>query len=189
MELVNDPGKKAITLYRNILGRSTDIEEEQSQIESVDLDVDEIEQGEDVKRTKAQTLSSIRAIKSKLNSEGNFLCVDDLNKFVEENSYNCLRDQEFFVAGALLGDGTKENPIVITLTSKTSLNYIKYQSETCIPQFAIDATYKLNELGYPLIVTVTPDANLKIFLTSLTISSTKSEKLIVLCLVLYPMLI
>ena len=100
---------------------------------------------------------------------------DDLKTFVDENFYNATQNQEFFVADALLGDGSKENPIVVTLTSRTCLQYIKDQAEKCIPQFAWDGTYKLNDLRYPLIVTATQDSMHTIFPTSFTIASSECE--------------
>ena len=89
-----------------------------------------------------------------------------MKKVVEDNSYNANKDQEFFVADALFGDGSKENPITITMTSRTCLTYIRDQAETCIPQFAWDGTFKVNDIGYPLIVTVTQDGEHTIFPTS-----------------------
>jgi len=63
------------------------------------------------------------------------LCYDDQKLFVGENRLNESRNQEFFVADALLGDNSKDSSIIITLTSRICLKYMKEQAEKCIPQF------------------------------------------------------
>jgi len=113
---------------------------------------------QELKRKKVQILSSIRVAKSTLHSKVEILCIDDLKTFVEENKYNGSQTQEFFVADAKLGDGSKENPIIITLTSRTCLNYMKDQAEKCTPQFAWDGTYKVNSFRFSLMVTATQDS-------------------------------
>lgn len=107
-----------------------------------------IDDGSLKERSKQQILSSIRALKSQISSKGEIVCIDDLQTFVNENLYKESRNQEFFVADALLGNGTKDNPIVITLTSRTCLNFIKEQAESCIPQFAWDIQSK--RFGIPI---------------------------------------
>jgi len=167
MEIAKAPQRKPVQLYRDLLKNV----KEESDSSDNDDDGDLLSQ----ERPRQKILNSIRAVKSQISLKGEILCVDDLEAFVKENSFNESNNQEFFVADALLGDGTKESPIIITLTSRTCLNFIKKQAETCIPQFACDAPSKINDLGYPLITTVTQGVEHSIFPTSFSIVSTESE--------------
>lgn len=173
MEIAKAPQSKPIKVYREMLKKKEEQEESNEFM---------IDDGSLKERSKQQILSSIRALKSQISSKGEIVCIDDLQTFVNENLYKESRNQEFFVADALLGNGTKDNPIVITLTSRTCLNFIKEQAESCIPQFAWDATYKVNDLGYPLITTVTQDGEHSIFPTSFSIVSSESEATYTFCL-------
>jgi len=59
------------------------------------------------------------------NYRGITVSIDDLKNFVQENSFKNSKGQEFFVVDALLGDGSKLNPVAIMMTSRTCLNYIR----------------------------------------------------------------
>ena len=62
------------------------------------------------------------------------------------------------------------------MTSRRCLDHIKKQPKTCIPQFAWDVTFKVNDMRYPVIITVIEDANYTILPTFFTIIRSESEE-------------
>ena len=128
-------------------------------------------------REKKKVLASIRTIKHKISSKGEIIILDDLERLVNENKFNSNdSNQEIFITGAKLGIGTKEDPLIIVFSSRTCLKYLRDLSQTNLPQFGLDSTFKVNELRYPLTCWAAQDVHHTIYPIALAISNSECEE-------------
>jgi len=128
-------------------------------------------------RTDKQILQTIRNIKSQNNSKGEIICVDDLKDFCLANQFASNNNKEVFVCDALYGNSL-ETPICLVFSSKTCMKNLNYTLSMPNPTLAVDGTFKVNSLGYPLLCLTTLDANHQIFPVAMAPASSESEKTI-----------
>ena len=141
-----------------------------------DDDVDE-EDRDSKKKTQKQILQSIANIKSKLNSKGEIASLDDLTNFVNENKFSSESTNEVFVCDAKIGAGQNQ-PFCIVFSSKTCMKFLHQVLSSETPLLAIDATFKVNNLGYPLITVVSQDSHHEIYPIAFAPTTSESEETI-----------
>ena len=127
--------------------------------------------------TQKQILQRIANLKYQGSKEGEILSVDDLINFAEENKLIKGSDQEVFICDTLIGNGN-ETPICVVFSSKTCLKFLDKAMSSQTSMLAIDATFKVNSMGYPLICIVTQDSKHGLFPIAFAPSSTESEETI-----------
>jgi len=132
----------------------------QSENEETNDDDDDVDEEDRVskKKTQKQILQSISNIKSKLNSKGEIASLYDLTNFVYENKFSSESTNEVFVCDAKIGAGQNQ-PLCIVFSSKTCMKFLHQVLSSETPLLAIDATFKVNNLGYPLITVVSQDSH------------------------------
>jgi len=143
----------------------------------LDESLDELGENNDSdipKKSQKQILQSIYNLKYKVSQKDEIACLDDLEKFVKDNKFNKQSKNEVFVCDALLGD-TKESPIVVVFSSLTCMKFLHKTLSSQQSMLALDETYKVNSLGYPLICLVTQDYSHKVFPIAFAPASTGSE--------------
>ena len=170
------PDRKPKALHRNLLVAQSNSSSSLN-INSNEEDNQSIQNQEQAEMpSKKKVLGKIRAIKHKVNSKGEIVDLDGLQKWVNENKFNPNNpQQEVFVADAILGDGSEQNPLNIVLSSRTCLKYLKDQS-TALPQYGFDSSFKVNALNYPMSCWVTQDSNHSTFIIALSVCNTENKK-------------
>ena len=128
-----------------------------------------------LKMRRQTLLQSLRNLKSAANSKGGILCVNDLRKFYQQNKLEKKSSNEVFVIDGLFGDGT-ESPIALVFSSRTCMKYLDQTVSTGAPLLALDGTFKLNSLGYPLLIVTTQDSLHQVFPIAFAPCSSECEE-------------
>ena len=109
------------------------------------------------------------------NRKGEFLAVEDIENFFEEHKLTENNRNEVFVIDASLGNENNSN-ITVVFSSKTCLKNLDRAANTTSPMLAIDGTFKVNSLGYPLLCLTTQDMNHRIFPIAFAPCSSECEE-------------
>ncbi|RLN48812.1 hypothetical protein BBJ28_00013307 [Nothophytophthora sp. Chile5] len=111
--------------------------------------------------------------------------VDDLRKWIHERAFTGREDlvQPFTYAWDLdadgkpvVGNGSEERPFIVGLTTKTLMLRLMRPPESFI--LHVDATYKLNYRGYPVIVVGISDSSRGFHLVSMFIVSGETQDIV-----------
>jgi hypothetical protein len=111
--------------------------------------------------------------------------VDDLRKWIHERAFTGREDlaQTFTYAWDLdadgkpvVGNGSEERPFVVGLTTKTLMLRLMRPPESFV--LHVDATYKLNYRGYPVIVIGISDSSAGFHLVSMFIVSGETQDIV-----------
>ena len=92
---------------------------------------------------------------------------------LNDNKFEARNTSEVFVCDTMLSH-KEGDPICIVFPSKTCLRYLNLSMSYSKLTLVIDDTFKVNNLGYPLICLVTQDANQRIYPLAFAPASTES---------------
>ena len=174
--IAEEPNKKPKQILK-LIRRKQVPQDENPNCQDQDGENNNNDTDEEDGKTEAQILQSIRNIKSTKNQKGEIVTLDDLEKFYNENKLLENTNHEVFVIDALLGDGNNK-PISIVFSSKTCMKFLDRALQSKSPALAIDGTFKLNTLGYPLLCLTTQDANHQMFPIAFAPSSSECQETI-----------
>jgi len=108
--------------------------------------------------------------------KGEIISLDDLEEYIKNNAFQPRNNsQDVFIAGTKIGDGSKDDPLIIVFTSRACLKYLKDQAQTGVSQFGLDSTFKVNELRYPLTCWATQDIEHRTYPIAFAVSNSECE--------------
>jgi len=170
MALKENPDKKPKEVLK-LMRR----EEEKDQGVDEDKIIDQNNESET--KNDEKILQSLRNLKSNHERQGEVLSVEDLKNIYDQNKMQKNNSNEAFIIDALFGNGL-ETPICLVFSSRTCLKYLHEALSTRTRMLALDGTFKLNSLGFPMLCATTLDASHKIFPLAFAPSSSECEETI-----------
>jgi len=103
--------------------------------------------------------------------------MDDLKTFSENNKLIKNPTNEVFICDFTVSESSG-SPTCLEFSSKSCMRFLDKALSSPTPMLAIDGTFKLNSVGFPLLCVVTQDAYHEIFPIAFAPANTESEETI-----------